>query len=154
LQDDGEEVEDGFSERVSQESSRMASQGLRVLGLAFKRCCPDENYSENDLIFIGLIGLIDPPKDGVKEAIVTCQEAGISVKMITGDHVKTATAIATQLGIFDPNHLDKVLELLRNVVQVLISVDHRTERFWGRSSIYSHRMPSLLWIHFPVYLQE
>jgi Ca2+-transporting ATPase len=55
-----------------------------------------------------LIGLIDPPKKGVKEAIETCQEAGIRVMMITGDHVKTATAIATQLGIFNANQPDKV----------------------------------------------
>lgn len=151
LQDDG----DSFSERVSQESSRMASQGLRVLGLAFKRCCPDQDYSENDFTFIGLIGMIDPPKDGVKEAIATCQEAGINVMMITGDHVKTATAIATQLGIFHPDHLDKVfLQNCYEMPKVLISVDDRIERFWGRNSIYSHKMPSSLWTRFPVYLQE
>ncbi|KAL9558878.1 hypothetical protein PS6_001089 [Mucor atramentarius] len=110
--------DDSFSERVSQESSRMASQGLRVLGLASK-LCQDENYLENDLTFIGLIGLIDPPKDGVKEAIATCQEAGIRVMMITGDHVKTATAIATQLGIFDPDHLDKNRAILGQELDLL-----------------------------------
>ena len=57
-------------------------------------------FAEEDLIFVGLIGLIDPPKAGVKEAIETCQNAGIQVIMITGDHVETATAIAKQLGIF------------------------------------------------------
>ncbi|KAL9537762.1 hypothetical protein MBANPS3_011488 [Mucor bainieri] len=117
LQDNDEE--DSFSERVSQESSRMASQGLRVLGLASKQCRPDEPYTENDLTFIGLIGLIDPPKDGVREAIATCQEAGIHVMMITGDHVKTATAIATQLGIFHPDHLDKNRAILGQELDLL-----------------------------------
>ncbi|KAF1807697.1 hypothetical protein FB192DRAFT_1270721 [Mucor lusitanicus] len=118
LQDDS-----SFSKRVSQESSRMASRGLRVLGLARKSCCPvDENHDstdEHELTFIGLIGLIDPPKQGVKEAIQTCQEAGIHVMMITGDHVKTATAIATQLGIFDPDHLDKNRAILGQELDLL-----------------------------------
>ncbi|CAO3630169.1 unnamed protein product [Cunninghamella blakesleeana] len=62
----------------------------------------DENFfSEQDLIFIGLIGMVDPPKKGVYESIVACQEAGIQVTMITGDHITTATAIASQLGIYD-----------------------------------------------------
>ena len=59
--------------------------------------------AESDLTFVGLVGLIDPPKRGVKEAVATCQEAGIHVVMITGDHIETATAIATQLGIVKPN---------------------------------------------------
>lgn len=116
-------MNDDFSNKVSKESSRMACRGLRVLGLAYRKptlvaeneismdgdpLIPAE-YVESDLTFIGLIGLIDPPKGGVKEAIETCQEAGIQVIMITGDHVKTATAIATQLGIFHPDQPDKVV---------------------------------------------
>lgn len=113
-----------FDTKVSKESSRMASQGLRILGLAYKEVplvssstltddtmnepmVPTE-YMEQGLIFIGLIGLIDPPKKGVKKAIQTCQEAGIRIMMITGDHVKTATAIAMQLGIFNADQPDKV----------------------------------------------
>jgi Ca2+-transporting ATPase len=118
-------LDDEFDASVSKQSSRMACQGLRVLGLAYKEttivsCSKDASttqhdeptvpaeYMEQGLTFIGLIGLIDPPKKGVKEAIETCQEAGIRVMMITGDHVKTATAIATQLGIFNANQPDKV----------------------------------------------
>lgn len=98
-------MNDIFATKVTDESSRMASQGLRVLGLAFKRV-PDmddeklESIGENDFTFLGLIGLIDPPKQGVKESVETCQQAGIRVMMITGDHVETAVAIASQLGIF------------------------------------------------------
>ncbi|KAI8636950.1 hypothetical protein BD408DRAFT_478332 [Parasitella parasitica] len=113
------EDNDDFVGKVSHESSRMANQGLRVLGLAYKQCRDDEMYTEADLTFIGLIGLIDPPKEGVKEAIATCQEAGISVMMITGDHVKTATAIATQLGIFDSNQHDKNRAILGEELDLL-----------------------------------
>ncbi|KAI8366164.1 hypothetical protein BD560DRAFT_332314 [Blakeslea trispora] len=113
-------ITDHFASQVHDENTRMAAQGLRVLGLAYKMVKDisdditkiDTNnllnanyqsnpvFAEDDLIFVGLIGLIDPPKAGVKEAIETCQNAGIQVIMITGDHVETATAIAKQLGIF------------------------------------------------------
>lgn len=102
---------DSFLELVSQESSRMASHGLRVLGLALK-CVNGEGdmtsgggierdpaYAEDGFVFCGLIGLIDPPRPGVKEAVERCQGAGIRVVMITGDHVATASAIAGELGI-------------------------------------------------------
>ncbi|RKO96357.1 ATPase, P-type, HAD superfamily, subfamily IC [Caulochytrium protostelioides] len=89
----------------------MASSGLRVLGFALRRVAradadaivraKKETEAEQDLAFIGLIGLIDPPKQGVKESIATCRRAGINVIMITGDHVATASAIARQLGIMD-----------------------------------------------------
>ncbi|KAI8349622.1 hypothetical protein EDC96DRAFT_519911 [Choanephora cucurbitarum] len=120
-------ITDHFASQIHDENNRMASQGLRVLGLAYKLVkdikeangdedienATDESanakyqsnpaFAEEDLIFVGLIGLIDPPKAGVKEAIETCQNAGIQVIMITGDHVETATAIAKQLGIFKAN---------------------------------------------------
>ncbi|KAI9301670.1 hypothetical protein BJ944DRAFT_290754 [Cunninghamella echinulata] len=58
-------------------------------------------FLEQHLIFVGLIGMVDPPKTGVHESIIACQEAGIQVIMITGDHITTATAIASQLGIYN-----------------------------------------------------
>ncbi|KAI8333613.1 hypothetical protein BC941DRAFT_380062 [Chlamydoabsidia padenii] len=102
-------ITDEFIEQVLNQSSTMASQGLRVLGLAFKQVAwtenekggmDDERLAEDAFGFVALIGLMDPPKQGVKEAVGTCQEAGIRVMMITGDHVDTATAIAEKLGIF------------------------------------------------------
>ncbi|CAG8432950.1 9868_t:CDS:10 [Diversispora eburnea] len=77
------ELSDEFIDKVSEQSSRMASR-------------------ENNLTFVGLIGLIDPPKKTVKDSIQKCKEAGIRVVMITGDHVATATAISTDIGIIEP----------------------------------------------------
>lgn len=108
-----EPMSDAFAELVSQKASLMASGGLRVLALAMRRVTPEEGQeiinakkesaAEQKLTFIGLIGLIDPAKAGVKEAVATCKRAGIKVVMITGDHIATASAIAKQLGILDPS---------------------------------------------------
>ncbi|KAI7864745.1 hypothetical protein BDF14DRAFT_1831583, partial [Spinellus fusiger] len=106
-------ITETFAAKVTEESSRMACQGLRVLGLAIKTVPlkegwtpasieQEETFSEDDLAFVGLIGLLDPPKQGVKEAVEACQKAAIRVMMITGDHLQTATAIATKLGIYQP----------------------------------------------------
>ena len=75
----------------------MTSQALRVLAFAYKPL--KEKTAEEDLIFIGLQGMIDPPRPEVKEAIEKCKSAGIKVVMITGDHQNTADAIARELGI-------------------------------------------------------
>lgn len=57
----------------------------------------DSENVEKNLIFVGLIGMIDPPREGVKKAIATCRNAGIKTVMITGDHIDTAKAIAKEL---------------------------------------------------------
>ncbi|KAF9422639.1 P-type ATPase [Podila epigama] len=149
-------VTEEFYDQVTDASGRMADNGLRVLGLAYKRVrvngggtvgnglgdgldhinnVKDEKevaastlkptkldlmtaanvaqvddddeeevppgYAESDLVFLGLIGLIDPARAGVKESVRICKEAGITVVMITGDHIKTASAIARELGILE-----------------------------------------------------
>jgi len=79
----------------------MATEALRVLGLAYKKTnLKDHNNLESDLVFVGLVGMIDPPRDEVTGAVATCKKAGMSAIMITGDHLDTAVAIATQIGIF------------------------------------------------------
>ena len=114
----GQEVialDNEYMDLVSRQSSSMASLGLRVLGLACRFLSSkqeaeaiiekkDSKESEKDLVFVGLIGLIDPPREGVKESVSLCKKAGIDVIMITGDHVVTAMAIATSLGILNPEN--------------------------------------------------
>ena len=82
----------------------MAAGGLRVLALAYRRwpALPASQHPaelESELIFLGFVGLIDPPRSGVKEAVALCKSAGITPVMITGDHPATARAIARELGI-------------------------------------------------------
>ncbi|PMB54118.1 carbonate dehydratase [Fischerella thermalis CCMEE 5201] len=95
------------AETIHQEVDAMAHQGLRVLAFA-KKTVPDVETLcttslqhadiENDLIFLGLQGMIDPPRTEAIKAVQACQEAGIQVKMITGDHAVTAQAIARSMG--------------------------------------------------------
>ena len=83
----------------------MSARALRVLGFAYKnidkvpRSIKTETL-ENDLIYLGLVGMIDPPRPEVKQAVKDCFLAGMIPIMITGDSISTATAIAKQIGIF------------------------------------------------------
>lgn len=81
-------------------NDEMADRALRVLAVAYKPVHTLRDNAEKDLIFVGLIGMMDPPRPEVKPAIELCKEAGIKTVMITGDHPSTAAAIATELGIY------------------------------------------------------
>ena len=90
-------------------NDKMASGALRVLGVAIRYTTSlsqinDKNI-ENNLTFVGLIGMMDPPRDGVVESIRACKTAGVKIVMITGDHITTAKAIASKLGILTPGNL-------------------------------------------------
>jgi Ca2+-transporting ATPase len=93
-------------------NEKMANDALRVLGIAYREELPknieecDEDDLESNLVFLGLAGMIDPPRAEAKEANARCREAGIKTVMITGDHKLTAVAIAKELGML---HSDKVL---------------------------------------------
>ena len=90
------------------ELCRMSSQqALRVLAFAKKNIkkIPNKENIEENLTFIGILSMIDPPRDEVKKAIATCHRAGIRVVMITGDHIETAIAIAKKLNIFQKGDL-------------------------------------------------
>ena len=96
--------------RIEQENKYMADKALRVIAVSYA----DIDYLpskittetiENNLVFVGLIGMIDPPREGVKEAVSTCKNAGIKTVMITGDHIATAKAIAKELNILGKNDL-------------------------------------------------
>ncbi|HOY86490.1 MAG TPA: calcium-translocating P-type ATPase, PMCA-type [Methylotenera sp.] len=102
LTSSGEQAIDQLA--LLQQAEAMAANGLRVLAFAYRHwpALPDSQQPdelEQNLVFIGLIGLIDPPRSEAKEAVSLCKSAGITPVMITGDHPATARAIAHQLGI-------------------------------------------------------
>lgn len=87
-----------------EQANNIASQGRRILALAIKAVKPEHTVLEHEdvegsLIFLGLVGLIDPPRQEAIQSIEKCHQAGIDVKMITGDHAVTASAIGKQLGL-------------------------------------------------------
>ena len=99
-----------IEELIKLQNQEMAQRALRVIAVAYKDVdtMPNLNSAENvenNLVFCGLIGMIDPPREGVKEAVATCRKAGIKTVMITGDHLQTAKAIAKELGILRKNDL-------------------------------------------------
>jgi Ca2+-transporting ATPase len=97
---------EGARERVLAENDRLAGEGLRVLAVAARELDPGQFRRDGELLeevrnltLLALVGIVDPPRKEAKDAIARCKEAGITVRMITGDHAATAAAIATQLGI-------------------------------------------------------
>lgn len=92
---------------IEKENQRCANNGLRVLGFAYKDYRGNQVTleDEHDLTFIGLVSLMDPPRIESQDAVAKCKIAGIKPIMITGDHVVTARAIATQIGIYEDGDL-------------------------------------------------
>jgi len=91
-------LDEAGREQVLSAGQEMARNALRVLGLAYKPSAARET-AEQGMVFLGLVGMIDPPRSEVKAAIEVCEQAGIKPVMITGDHPLTAEAIARELGI-------------------------------------------------------
>ncbi len=91
-----EPLTERHTEKINQKNAEFAQSALRVLGFAYKQKGGDP---EKELIFLGLTGLLDPPRPEAAEAVKKCRRAGIRTVMITGDHAVTALAIAKQLGI-------------------------------------------------------
>ena len=116
--------------KIEDYNNSMADNALRVIAIAYKDydMLPnqiDSNTIENNLVFVGLVGMIDPPREGVKDAVAICKRAGIKTVMITGDHIATAKAIAKELGILKGSdiaitgaELDKISqkELEKNIM--------------------------------------
>ncbi len=97
---------DKFKTEISKQNEQMAQNALRVLAMGYKELDhmpSDEEMKtiESDLIYVGMVGMIDPPREEVKAAVAKCKTAGIKTVMITGDHKITATAIAKALGILE-----------------------------------------------------
>jgi len=86
-------------QQIALAQEAMADSGLRVLAFAYRKLAPEEIPAERELVFSGLIGLHDPPRPEVPEAMARCRSAGIKVIMVTGDHPHTALAIAREIGL-------------------------------------------------------
>ena len=110
-------------ERIEQNNNKMAEKALRVIAVAYKKVTNSANIKEEDLVFVGLIGMIDPPREGVKEAVAVCRKAGIKTVMITGDHISTAKAIAKDLGILRKYDLAITGLELKNIPQNILEKD-------------------------------
>jgi P-type Ca2+ transporter type 2C len=103
-------------EKVGNGNRVLADSALRVLGIAYKKLTDiNKDTAEENLIFLGLIGMMDPPRLEVKDAILECRIAGIRPVMITGDHKLTATAIASQLKMLDKDSIILTGEELDNL---------------------------------------
>ena len=132
-----------YANWIRENNEDMAKDALRVLAFAYKEIdhMPSKEEMktiENDLIFVGMVGMIDPPREEAKKAVEKCKHAGIKTVMITGDHKITAVAIAKKLGILENDEealtgleLDKISdeELIKNVrkysVYARVSPEHK-----------------------------
>lgn len=128
----GEELTAARAHEAQRHNEEMALRALRVLGVAYRdmEMLPREPSSEileRDLTFVGLVGMIDPPRTEVKAAVAACHAAGIRPVMITGDHKLTALAIARELDIFCPGDLAVTGEDLDFMPQEVLEQD--IERF-------------------------
>ena len=97
-------------QRALSANEGMAKAALRVIGMAYRMLRPHDAVSEatdaeKQMIFVGLTGMMDPPRQEVRSAIQLCRKAGIKTVMITGDHQATAEAIAEKLGIMQKDGL-------------------------------------------------
>ena len=132
-----------YAKWIRENNENMAKNALRVLAFAYKELDhkpskEDMKTIEKDLTFIGLVGMIDPPREEAKKAVEKCKKAGIKTVMITGDHKVTAVAIAKKLGILENDdealtgiELDKISDedLIKNVrkysVYARVSPEHK-----------------------------
>lgn len=102
-----------FNEKLQnqwiEKNEQMAEEGLRVLALAMKTSESKEEDIYKDLVFIGLVGLLDPPRKDVKKYINTCQRAGINIVMVTGDHPATARNVAKAISLIEQEDNEVIL---------------------------------------------
>ncbi|MEM1539864.1 MAG: cation-translocating P-type ATPase [Candidatus Bathyarchaeia archaeon] len=131
---------------ILETNEKMAKDALRVLGVAFKELGHvnpeklDAEELESGLIFIGLLGMIDPPREEAKQAVKKCEEAGIKTIMITGDHKLTAVAVAKELGILktsEGNDNDTVL----TGAELDVLSDEKFEKIAEKVVVYARVSP-------------
>ncbi len=131
-------LDDARRSRILEANNRMAAQGKRVLGVAVRTLdhAPSKQEVKNiedELMLVGLYGMIDPPRPEVREAVLTCRSAGIRPVMITGDHPLTARHIAEQVGITDPRPGEEAPFLTGLEIDALSPEELRARRAMCRS---------------------
>ncbi|RZJ75017.1 MAG: cation-transporting P-type ATPase, partial [Flavobacterium sp.] len=103
-----DKISETDGQAILKESENMASAGLRVLAFAYRKADDQKEDYLKDLIYVGMIGFLDPPRLTIKPAILACKQAGIKIVMITGDHPLTALNIAKRIGMLSKDY-EKVL---------------------------------------------
>jgi len=131
-----QDLDDSVRNILIKTNKEFAEKGVRVLGVGFKffNEKPDENKVEQDIVLLGLIGMIDPPREEVKHAVLKCKTAGIRPIMITGDHPLTASYIARNLGISEDGNVVSGSEL-----ELLSEIDLR--KVVDKASVYARVSP-------------
>jgi P-type Ca2+ transporter type 2C len=127
-------LDEMWKSRIMAAHDKMAEKGMRVLGVSFRigGLPPDEIASkalERNVIFVGLFGMIDPPRPEVREAVLKCHAAGIRTAMITGDHPLTARHIARQIGISDNERFLTGQEIERMPIVELMDITREVSVF-------------------------
>jgi len=132
-------LRDQEREDILRASEQMAQDALRVLGVACRETpgefSSSEEALEKDMVFLGLVGMIDPPREEVKESIKTCRDVKIKPVMITGDHRLTAVAVAKEIGIFQEGDIVLTGEELEKMTE------EEYEQIVSRVTVYARVSP-------------
>jgi sodium/potassium-transporting ATPase subunit alpha len=131
-------LDEKSAEMIMDEHISMAESGERVLALAYREAETVREY-ENDFVFLGLVGAVDPPRPEAKEAIHKCHMAGIKVVMITGDHPITARSIARQVGLSDND--DEKLEIIIGSELAELSTQELSGRLKAPNIVFARTSP-------------
>lgn len=131
-------LDDSLRNRCLTEADEMAASGLRVIATAYKESDNIPEELSNDLVFTGLIGMIDPPRNEVPDAIQECKTAGIKVIMVTGDHPSTAKSIGLKLGLLDSGHKEV---MHGNTMGDYENLDAEKKKAWLRARIFARVSP-------------
>ncbi|MCO6459594.1 MAG: cation-translocating P-type ATPase [Pirellulaceae bacterium] len=139
--DHAQPLDDGWRQRIRQAHDELAGRGVRVLGVAIRPPASlaaetEPSGWERELIFVGLAGMIDPPRPEAAEAVVVCRQAGIRPIMITGDHPLTAQHIARQLRIVEPD------QPVVTGVELERMTDEQLDAAAGRVSVFARVSPA------------
>ncbi|MBW3545261.1 MAG: cation-transporting P-type ATPase [Bacteroidetes bacterium] len=139
-----DQSEDLNKDEVQQQAEALAAEGLRVLAFAMKETTSEKSSLEhtdtaNELVFLGLQGMLDPPREEVIKAIELCQLAGINVKMITGDHAVTAASIAGQIGLRGQQEGGKLRTLTGRELQAMNK--EQLQQVVGETAVFARVAP-------------